>query len=215
MSMTPDRDRLDDLLDQSSPRTTVVTHAVADELTRLRVEAETTATRTLQISRWKRPALVGLLSVMLLGGAATATATVSGAWSPWAQTPDGAHTYTLPSGAVCEARIGAVNGNNKEAREAVENFYHNLDFGSLLTDDNMDDMIAQLRTEDSTQWNDDGTTEPSGYGTKHYSADHEYGWAVSRILGNALDAELIRVGVDSNASNLSYLGETHCPGADW
>ena len=63
--------------------------------------------------------------------------------------------------------------------------------------------------------NDDGTTEPAGYGTEHYNADQEYSSAISRIISNAISVQLTVNGVEGANSNLSYAGESQCPGADW
>jgi hypothetical protein len=216
MHPTPPEDHLDDLLDRSRPRTTVMTEAVVDGLERLWTAAETEslgARRTRR--RWTRPVVAGLLALVMAGGAATAAATSTGLWTPWAETPDAAHIYTLPSGAECEARIGNVQGTDSEVVLAVETFYATTDIDALLTDERIDATIAQLRTEESLVMNADGSSEPGGFGTEHYSADHEYDAAVSRILSEAVTAELDRRGMAGVDANLSWEGETHCPGADW
>jgi hypothetical protein len=216
MDPTPATDHLDDLLDRSRPRTTVMTDEVVDELARLRVATEAEVRRAQRRQRrWARPVVAGLLTLVLAGGAATAAATSTGLWMPWAESPDAVHTYTLPSGAECEARIGNVQGSDPEVVLAVETFYATTDIDALLTDEKVDATIAQLRTEESLVMNADGSSEPGGFGTQHYSADHEYDSAVSRILSEAVTAELDRRGMTGADPNLSWEGETHCPGADW
>ena len=74
--MSPTSDYLDELLDRSAPRTTVMTGSVADALTRLRVA---TSVETENASL-RRPVIAGLTFVLLLGDAATATAAATNSW---------------------------------------------------------------------------------------------------------------------------------------
>lgn len=212
--MSPTSDHLDDLLDQSAPRTTVITESVADELTRLRVATRVeTATGTVRRS-WRRPAVAGLASVLLLGGAATATAAVMNSWVPWAQTPVASMTYTLPSGTQCEERIGNVRGQDPHVVDVVENFYRTTDIGSLLTKEKIASTIKWIRQDSNIAVNAEGLTEPAGYGTVHYNADQEYQQAVSMIVTAAVSTELSNQGLDGADSNLSSNGQAFCPGAN-
>ena len=215
MNHLPDEDRLDGRLGQSSPSTTLLTDEVFDELSRLRVAAMPTPGSGGRRKRWTRPALTALIAFTLVGGAAAATAETIQLWSRWAESPDAVATYTLPSGAECELRIGNVHGSDREAVRAVEDFYQAANIDALLTRGAIAETIAQLRTEESNFMNDDGSTEPAGYGTIHYSADSEHHSAVNRILTNTLSSEMARQGIDESESNLSYSGEGNCPGADW
>lgn len=213
MTAAPNRDPLDVLLDESSPRTSTVTDDVAVELAELQqlAAAETRVSR----HRWARPAVAGVASLVLLGGMATAAAAATGAWSPWAETPDASITYSLPSGIQCEERMGDVQGTDPAAVAVVENFYQTTDIDALLSNGALEGTIAQLRSENNLIVNDDGSLSPAGYGTRFYNADSEYSTAVGRIISNALDAELAGRGIDGGASNLSIAGEAHCPGATW
>ncbi|PPF69109.1 hypothetical protein C5C46_13600 [Rathayibacter sp. AY1E6] len=213
MTAAPDRDPLDVLLDESSPRTSTVTDDVAVELAELQqlAAAEARVSR----HRWVRPAVAGVASLVLLGGMATAAAAATGAWSPWAETPDASITYSLPSGVQCEERMGDVQGTDPAAVAVVENFYQTTDIDALLSDGALQETIAQLRTEDRSFINADGSRTPAGYGTEFYNADREYSTAVGRIISNALDAELAAQNVDVDAANISIAGEAHCPGATW
>ena len=139
--MSPTSDHLDDLLDLSAPRTTVVTHSVVDELTRLRVATSVETASAFPKRPWRRPVIAGLASVLLLGGAAAATAAVSNSWLPLAQTRVASMTYTLPSGVECEERIGNVQGQDSRAVGVVENFYRTTDIGSLLTEEKIASTI--------------------------------------------------------------------------
>lgn len=213
--MSPTSDHLDDLLDQSAPRTTVMTESVADELTRLRV-ATSVETASVTVRRpWRRPVIAGLASVLLLGGAATATAAVTNSWVPWAQTPVASMTYTLPSGVECEERIGNVLGHDPRAVDVVENFYRTTDIGSLLTEEKIASTIEWIRQDSNIAVNADGSTEPAGYGTVHYNADEEYQQAVSMIVTAAVSTELADQGIDGADRNLSSDSQAFCPGANW
>ncbi|TFD48487.1 hypothetical protein E3T55_13455 [Cryobacterium frigoriphilum] len=213
--MSPTFDDLDGLLDRSAPRTTVMTDSVADELTRLRVATRVeTASVTLR-RPWRRPVFAGLASVLLLGGAATATAAVTNSWVPWAQTPVTSMAYTLPSGAECEERIGNVRGQDPAAVEAVENFYRTTDIESLLTKEKIASTIEWIRQDSNIAISADGSTEPAGYGTVHYNADEEYQRAVTMIVTAAVSTELANQGIDGADSNLSSDGQSFCPGASW
>ncbi|WP_233200739.1 MULTISPECIES: hypothetical protein [Cryobacterium] len=213
--MSPTSDDLDGLLNRSAPPTTVVTESVADELTRLRV-ATSVETASVTVRRpWRRPVFAGLASVLLLGGAVTATAAVTNSWVPWAQTPVASMTYTLPSGAECEERIGNVLGQDPAAVEVVEDFYRTTDIGSLLTTEKIASTIEWIRQDSNIAVNADGSTEPAGYGTVHYNADEEYQRAVSMIVTAAVSTELTNRGIDGADSNLSSESQSFCPGASW
>lgn len=81
MIMAPDREHLDELLDQSSPRTTPITTDVADEITRLQTATEASWSSAARRSRWVRPVVAGFAAVLLVGGVATAAAAVTGHWT--------------------------------------------------------------------------------------------------------------------------------------
>ncbi|WP_460802790.1 hypothetical protein [Microbacterium sp. GXF6406] len=215
MSVAPDDDRLDQLLGESSPETALITVSVANEVARLQGATQAEVRESTRVRRWRRPAVTALASVLVLGGA-TAAAAATGVWTmPWADEPIVSFGFTLPSGAVCEQRIGNVTGLAPDEIAAVENFYRSTNFEALLTDDAIDATIAQRRTGESIHRNEDGSTEPAGLGTKHYNADKEYWTAVWDILTTALDADLEQAGIDGIATDLSFQGEANCPGANW
>ena len=215
MTAPLDREYLDDLLDQSSPGTPVFTNNVADEVTRLQVATTPAFQAPRRSKRWVGPIVTGLITFALVGGAAAAAATTAGLWTPWAENPVATRAYTAPSGAQCEARVGDVQATDPKTVEAVESFYRNINFDDLLTEDAVEDAIAQIRSEDNYFQNKDGSRQRAGYGTSHYSADEEYEHAVNIILDAAMDNELAGQGIDGAASALTFRGELHCFGADW
>lgn len=69
----------------------------------------------------------GALSLVLVGGAAAA----SGVWAPWAEHPDGTFTYVLPSGLVCEERVGDFHADNPAVQVEVQRIFADIDVVSV------------------------------------------------------------------------------------
>lgn len=101
------RDRLDQMLERSAPtplRVDADLHRAMDQVAsaaRAQVSAEQprAARRTPHL-------LAGIgLAVLLTGGAGAAVAAGGFEWLPWAQDPDAAYAFTLPSGRECELRV--------------------------------------------------------------------------------------------------------------
>ncbi|PJJ65379.1 hypothetical protein [Compostimonas suwonensis] len=211
MSMTPARDPFDEVLDQSSPRTTPLTPDVMVELKRL--GAITGAAAGARPRRWARPAVAALVAALVFGGVATAAA-ATGMWTlPWAQSDSiASFSYTLPSGIECEQRIGGVSGTVPAAIEATEDFYRDTDLAALLTDDAIQATIERRRGGESVHVNPDGSRVPGGFGTEYYSADQEYMTAVWDIVVTAMDADLARRGMTGVDNELTLQSEPNCPG---
>lgn len=203
-------DNLDELLDNSRPRTTPITPGITQELQRLRA-----ATAAIARRRWARPVVAGLAATILIsGGAAAAAAT--GTWTlPWAENDALAtFSYTLPSGIECEQRVGGVTGTVPAVIEATENFYRTTDIQALLTPDAITDAIENQRSGEPIHILEDGTTVPGGYGTDYYNADQEYMTAVINIVFTAMDDELARQGLTGVDRDASLQSEPSCPGLD-
>lgn len=215
MTVTPDREHLDDLLDLSKPSTTDITPVVATEIEHLRTASRSHARRVTH-RRWFRPVAAGLAGAIVLGGAATAAA-ATGVWTnPWAHNPATSFTFTLPSGAVCEQRIGNVSGLEPDQVDRIESVFAGMDIGALLSPAAISAVVAERRAQGPGVFvNDDGTTEDSGYGTRHYSQDEEYWTAVWDIVVTAFDKEAALAGISTEGTDLTFSGEAHCPGADW
>ncbi|MBC7763945.1 MAG: hypothetical protein H7201_19580, partial [Candidatus Saccharibacteria bacterium] len=98
-------DPLDVMLDQSSPGTVTITPSVQRDLEVMNRAAARDITATAP-SRWTTRLVVGFgLALALTGTAGAATATGVFAWLPWAEHPDMAYAFVLPSGRACEGRI--------------------------------------------------------------------------------------------------------------
>lgn len=112
-----DTDRLDALLNSSAPAPVKSSTMLERDIALLSREARrTNAPR-------RRPArvLVGAgLSLLLIGGAGTAVAATTFNWAPWAQDPDVAYAFTLPSGRECEARVQILRVVNAPASGPIE-----------------------------------------------------------------------------------------------
>lgn len=216
MNMTPGRDNLDALLDRSSPRTTSITADIVDEITRLQSATEVSLGSPARPRRWVRPVLAGFAAVLLAGGAATAAAAATGMWTlPWA--PNNAVTsfsYTVPSGLQCEQRIGGLTGLKPNEIAAVENFYRHANYNVILNPKTIAAAIAQRRSGEGVYVNSDGSTEPSGIGTKQYNADTEYEDAAWDVVTTAMWADLAQQGIDGIDTDLSLQGDLSCSGAN-
>ena len=159
----------------------------------------------------QRVAIAGAIVALAAGGATAAAAT--GVWGPWAQNPDVIYTYRLPSGVWCEERIGNVQAyGHPDVVAAVEDILRN---GDVFERADIGEAIAELRADESWFIGDGSNPTPSGYGTDYYNADDEYRQAVYRAVRVVLTADLEKRVPDHAESNLSWEGESHCPGADF
>lgn len=211
---------LDALLDASRPATPLA-DAMTDAAAGAAVEAARRRARSTRpaLRRGVRPVLA-VTTVLALGavgaGAAAAVATHFEWTAPWAEDPDVVFTYALPSGAVCEERIGGVDGTDPEVREAARDFFRSNDVLALA---DVDAALDSLRHDDNSVVLPSGEVVDAPYGSEHYpwTPDSEYRMAVSRAVGEVFAAELERRGVELGADGAydSYEGESQCPGAQW
>ncbi|MCC2034134.1 hypothetical protein [Microbacterium allomyrinae] len=209
MSEVTDRDPLDLLLNDAVPPTSEMTPEVAHQLDLLVARSMPTSRRGRR--SWRRPLAVGVMSLLIIGGATTATAAVTGVWPLWAETPDAVAHFTLPSGAQCEYRVGNTQGLDAEAVEVVTAHYRSLDTSKLLNPGNVAAMVAQIREEEATAASD-GTMDGAANAVA-ISADSEYRLAAWRLIHEDLESKLTESGVDTG--DLMSEGQFHCPGAEW
>lgn len=83
------------------------------------------------------------LGILFTGGAAAAAAAGAG-WAPWAADPDVAFTYSLPSGLVCEQRIGVLDGGDPAARSAIRDIVVEVDVVGVA---DVDSRESELRDD--------------------------------------------------------------------
>ena len=171
---------LDDLLNDSAPdrgRTAEPLTAALDDLvvgTRdaARSDARTSGAR----NRRPRRALLAAsaATVVLLGGgaAAAASGSIFGTWiAPWADDPTGTLSFTLPSGGVCEQRIGDLKVTNSEANAMIHDWLGDHTLNEIA---DIDGAIAATRAEGPQTYQFDGDstgrrTITFGYGTDRKS----------------------------------------------
>lgn len=159
-----------------------------------------------------------ILGAVVLAGAGAATATAATRWiSSWAATPVLQFTYTLPSGATCESRFGALElpPELAEQEPALLEYLAALDVMETI---DVDAEIATARS-DRNRWHetDEGVDVPAWYGTENYpSPDREYSLAVQNGIHRLVRDELVRRGLEvAGEPALIHLeGETKCPGAE-
>lgn len=164
-------DPLDVMLDQSSPGTVTITPSVQRDLEVMnRASAREVAART--PSRWTTRLVVGFgLALALTGTAGAATATGVFAWLPWAEHPDMAYAFVLPSGRACEGRIAlqkeAVAGDWDAFVESM---------GALQVDPiDIEEIATDIRGSNSlVVVTDDGTIEDRPPGSVPKTDDGTY-----------------------------------------
>lgn len=159
-----------------------------------------------------------ILGAVVLTGAGVATATAATQWiSSWAATPVLQFTYTLPSGATCESRFGALElpPELAEQESALLEYLAALDVMDTI---DVDTEIATARA-DRNRWREteEGVDVPAWYGTENYpSPDREYSMAVQNGIHQLVLDELARrdLEVSSEPALIRLEGETKCPGAE-
>jgi hypothetical protein len=216
LSRYSDDPDLDAALAAASPPTpqgNALTAAAAAELVEA---ARVRSSSPRRAGRRRVVAVTAAVGLGLAGVGAAAAAVTHADWSRWAQDPDVLLTYTLPSGAVCEERIGGTIGADRDAVEAAREFFREHDVLALA---DVEGEIARMRADDDvTEILPDGSVVDASYGTPYYrSADEEYAFAVSRAVGAVFVAELERQGMPTEGpgSLASHGGEIWCPDARW
>jgi hypothetical protein len=211
MTTDTERDPLDGLLHASAPAVQEPSAALRAEARSMIAAARHGDGRQTRRRRLSRTAVAGIAvgSLLSVGGLSAAAATID-RWSWWAQEPDAAVTFTLPSGAECEYRIGGASDLTPQTAQAVRKWASSVD---VSTDIDIDRAIERLRAQDFIEVQDDGTEIVGGYGTDHYyTPDREYHVAVTQALGDAISDEMNRQGLQDYAN---YMGETICADHEW
>lgn len=214
---------LDDLLNDSAPDTgrdsEPMTAALDDLVVATRDAARSGSRASVARNRRPRRAILAAsaTTVVLLGGgaAAAASGSIFGNWiAPWADDPTGTLSFTLPSGGVCEQRIGDLKVADPEANEMVHDWLADHTLNEIA---DVDAAIATMRAEGPQTWQfggvDKGSDLTFGYGTANYDADYEYVTAMHQATFDAVHAKLLDEGYTEYADyELSYNGELRCTG---
>lgn len=215
---------LEDMLNESAPDTGRASEpmtAALDDLVVATRDAARTGSRAVA-ARGRRPRRAILAAsaatVVLLGGGAAAavSGSIFGNWdAPWADDPTGTFSFTLPSGGVCEQRIGDLKVANPDANKMVHEWLNDHQLNEIA---DVDAAIATTRAEGPQTWQFDGDTGVRadltfGYGTANYDADYEYVTAMQQATFDAVHAKLLDEGYTDYADyELSYSGELRCTG---
>lgn len=164
-------DPLDVMLGHSSPETVTITAGVQRDLEVMnRATAREVSSAT--SSRWTTRLVVGFgLALALTGTAGAATATGVFAWLPWAEHPDMAYAFVLPSGRACEGRIAL---QHEAAAGNWDAFVESM--GALQVDPaDIEQIATDIRNENSLiVVTDDGTIEDRPPGSAPQTDDGTY-----------------------------------------
>jgi hypothetical protein len=176
-------DTLGERLMSARPRASVVTREVEDELARMSVAAWTDTRAVRSAPKLSRIVGAGIATAVLIGGVGAAAASVVG-WSMWAQEPDGSFAFTLPSGTICEGRIGGVEAEDPEIQEELSDWLSNVDLISVLA---IDEAVTAVRADQERF-----AKEQAAQGVEYPmpDADQEYQLALSFAVEAAAYHEL-------------------------
>jgi hypothetical protein len=205
---TKDHEELDQVLRRLASPTTRITPAVEDELASLTIATRRAARPDARKRAWRLSLTAGIPVVAVFGLGAAAMAT--GLWEPWAHTPDGTFTYTLPSGVICEERVGDLRSENPDIQRAVQEIYATMD---VVADADVAARYERLLIEDSAleyaQAMVVSNSGSPGYGTIE---DVIYGMAVSTAVNKTVNEELVERGFFQSGERYSMAlrGQTLC-----
>ena len=187
-------DPLDAKLGASAPETTALTAEMRHDLRRMnRASAREASPKTSLIRRAPRLAVGISLAFALSGTAAGAAASGQFSWLPWAQDPDVAYAFTVPSGRECEIRVAFDDSdstdNGAAFTAAVEAF--------TVDPAEIERIATEIRTEGLViAINDDGTVEDKMPGSQPATEDGTYAAANYSAFGTALRGLTATTGVD-------------------
>ena len=204
---TNDHDELDQVLRRLASPTTQITPAVEDELASLTIVTRRAARPVARKRAWRLSLTAGIPVVAVFGIGAAAMAT--GLWAPWAQTPDGTYTYTLPSVVTCEQRVGDLHSEDPDIQRAVQEIFDTMD---VVAESDVDARYEWLLTQDSALEYAQATVESSsspGYST---TEDVVYGTAVRGAVLKTVNEELVERGFfqSDERDTMSLRGQALC-----
>jgi hypothetical protein len=219
--MTHTPDHLDVLLTDSAPAATTPSPALRHDLAVMAVEARS-ASRLRR--RPLRVAATAGLAALLVSGAGTAVAASVFDWAPWAQDPDLAYPFILPSGRACEARVAVYDIESVDTNGAVKrsdpandsDFARHLRGLDLIDQADVEASITEVRQRDTSV--SYVAVLPGGYLEDVHAAasgpteDDVYAAAVSNAVRDVLNAEAATFeGGHDYTADESILCETVAP----
>jgi hypothetical protein len=156
---------------------------------------------------WRVGAVSGVSLLAVLGAGAAAVA--AGLWAPWATVPDGSFSYTLPSGVICEERVGDISVENPDVRRALQDIFATTD---VMGEADINGWNDRLKAEESAlEYAQEVVVADESPGTTTV-ADVIYAMAVSRAVMEHVDTELAARGIDTTQDNnmMSLQGQALC-----
>lgn len=168
-----------------------------------------------RVSTRRRRALTGAVLGALLVGGGTVAAAASGLWSPWAEDPDLAYQFALPSGAMCEARYGLISTDPTVSPTDSSGLDSGLADWLASTDvlalADIDAAVAAFESGDVQLTlppiDGDGLTEAQ---IQARETDLVYAAAVEYAVGKTINAEVTARGLPG----LAYGTDTICDGVN-
>lgn len=205
-----DQDQLDQLLNESSPKTTALNSEFDDALMRMALAAKRHPEARVRRSL-RKPATIALAAALVFGGAGAAAAAGEWQWHPWAETPDAVFEVSYPSGTQCEYRLGAVSGATKEELEAIRSFAAQKDLPALA---DVESYIADARADGQWIYDENDVLQPNGPGTALYDADWEYQQAFGHAINALIRQHLTDEGIPSatTGDGIGYQMQGDCSG---
>lgn len=198
--MTPDM--LDDLLRRSAPATR------AEDPGALR--AMVAAAREVASARRRRVGIsIGVLAVLLIGGAGVATASSDWLWGADMDDPLRSVTYISPTWGACELRLGDLRAANPFDQLAMDRVIDDW-FSSTDIETEIIPLIpGYLAVLEGSQAADpDPITDPR-------LPDLNYWTAVDQAVGELLHDELATHGFSGGSGLASGGSQVHCEGEQW
>jgi len=200
--MTHRPDPLDVLLDGSAPAGAPDDPALRRDLGVMASEA-----RTASRSRRRPVRLVATagLAALLVSGAGAAVAGSVFDWEPWAQDPDLAYPFVLPSGRACEARVSvydvvSIDENGSVQRDPADDsdFARHLRGVDVVGEADVRAEVAEVRLRDTrvsyVAVTPDGHLEDVPATASGPTEDDVHAAAVSAAVRDALGEEAAAFG---------------------
>lgn len=202
---------LDALLESAAPPTTDISPQLEDELARIVVRSRIDQREALSPRRGRVMATIAIASAVVVGGAGAAAAATVDEWAWWATNPTGTVSYTLPSGKVCEQRLGEINSSDPALTAAARDYVGSVD---ILTTFDVDEAFhaakadAQRYAADAQGQVGDPFVMPTD--------DELYETAVFNGITTALTAEMQAEGFSAETignAGLELSGQSRCADA--
>lgn len=211
---SPDHDALDVLLDRS--RTALAEPDDLDAAVEVMLAdlANRPRGRVARLGRGRRLAAGIALSAVLVGAGVSAAA-AAGLWSWWAESPDLAYEFTLPSGQQCEVRYGLMSTSLTTAPVDSSNLDAGLAQWLTQTDvvatADVDGALAAFEADEveffAAHLDDDGElTSHAVQPGEIMDADELYAAAVEYAVSEVINDEVVARGL----SGIAYGTEIVC-----